>query len=158
MVSFDSGYTKKQLFGQLLWGLAWIFVTACGIYLRPDPAGHGTHMQLGLPACPSTMFFDRPCPGCGLTTSFTATIHGNFAAAFQAHALGTFLYLAFTVSALACLWAYFRNTRFNTDSRRFSWALGGLLVVFFSFGALRFFMATNYNAKLPQPFVQRDQR
>ena len=153
MVRLEPGYRKRQLWGQLIWFFAWAFVTGVAIYLRPDPAGHGTHMQLGLPPCPSTLFFDRPCPGCGLTTSFTATVHGDFIAGFKAHALGPILYFLFTASALACFVGWARNYRFNTDSKAFNWSLAGLLVVFFGFGFMRFAVNKDYNAKTPEPLA-----
>ncbi len=45
-----------------------ILITAAG--LTPSPAGHGTHIQLGMPACQWVVRFAKPCPMCGMTTSF----------------------------------------------------------------------------------------
>src|SRR5687768_9011989 len=67
---------------------SWLVVTGIALALTPNPAGHGTHKQLGLSACPSAVLFDRPCPGCGLTTSWTAFVHGDFAASVSAHLFG----------------------------------------------------------------------
>ena len=38
--------------------------------LSPSNAGHGTHRQLGLPACGWQTNMGLPCPTCGMTTSF----------------------------------------------------------------------------------------
>lgn len=137
---------KKVLGGQLIVTFIWAAITAFGIYLRPDPHGHGTHQQLGLPPCPSVLFFDKPCPGCGLTTSWTATIHGRIGEAFQAHPLGPFLYLALTVFALINLWAFFK--RFQVDTSGPKWMVGIVAgaVIFFGFGVGRFILTQTYRA------------
>lgn len=140
MLKFDDGWPKKKLRGHLLWFLGWVFVTAVAIYLKPSPHLHGTHQQLGLPPCPSVLLFNRPCPGCGLTTSFVATVHGNLPLAFEAHPFGPFAYLLFTASAFACLYGFLKGKRFNTDSNAFNWSMAGLVGAFILFGAIR--MAT----------------
>ncbi|MES2642412.1 MAG: DUF2752 domain-containing protein [Myxococcota bacterium] len=38
--------------------------------LHPDPAGTGTHTQLGLGRCPVLALTGYPCPMCGMTTTF----------------------------------------------------------------------------------------
>ena len=137
---------RRVLAGQLMWFLLWLGVTAFGLYLNPDPNGHGTHQQLGLPPCPSVLFFHRPCPGCGLTTSFTAFLHGHWAAAFQANAFGPVLYTLFTASALLCGWAWLKRIRFDNDTKHFNLALGTLVGVFLVYGAIRWYLMPNYRA------------
>src|SRR5205085_8465910 len=100
MAVISERLARRELSGQMLIFLVWFGITAVGAFLKPDPSGHGTHTQLGLPPCPSVLLFSRPCPGCGLTTSFTAMIHGDLPAAFHAHLLGPFLYLGLTGYAL----------------------------------------------------------
>lgn len=138
MVKFDPGYSKKQLAGHLQWFVSWVIVTGFALYLSPDPAGHGTHTHLGLPACPSVSLFGRLCPGCGLTTSFTATIHGRFDLAWQANPFGTLFYLLFTISAIGCGIGYWRGSRFNTDSRPIQAFMGVLVALYLGFGVWRF--------------------
>ena len=129
---------------QLLWPLLWGFCTAVGLYLSPDKHGHGTHQQLGLPPCPSVLLFDRPCPGCGLTTSWTSTLHGNFITAFKSHPLGIPMYLGFTFVALACLYGNFKGQRLIIDSKLANQIFIGFVAVFFVFGVLRMALVSGY--------------
>lgn len=46
--------------------------------LHADPAGHGTHEQVGLPACGFALATGKPCPTCGMTTAFTHAAHANY--------------------------------------------------------------------------------
>jgi hypothetical protein len=39
-------------------------------WLEPSPAGHGTHLQLGLRPCSVLTWTGYPCPMCGATTTF----------------------------------------------------------------------------------------
>lgn len=72
-------------------------VTACSAVLMtaalltPRAGGHGTHEELGLPACSFLARTGYPCPSCGLTTSVSAAVHGRFIYAFNAHPFGLLL-------------------------------------------------------------------
>ncbi len=59
--------------------------------LEPDPAGFGTHRQLGLPPCTVREVFGVPCPSCGMTTSFSHFVRGQWIRAAQANAAGFLL-------------------------------------------------------------------
>ena len=131
---------------QLLWTGAWAFCTAVGLYLRPDVHGHGTHQQLGLPPCPSVLLFDRPCPGCGLTTSWTSFLHGDIVTAFKCHPLGVPMYLGFTFVALASLYGNIKGQRFLIDSKLMNKIFVWFVSVFFVFGAVRMLTVTHYSA------------
>jgi hypothetical protein len=63
--------------------------------LTPDPRGHGTHEQLGLPPCVFHLVTRLPCPGCGLTTSVCWMSHGRPLAALRANALGPLVWALF---------------------------------------------------------------
>ncbi len=128
-----------------MWFLTWLGITSVGIFLHPDVHLHGTHRQLGLPACPSVMIFHRPCPGCGLTTSFTAMVHFDFATALRAHLMGPLLYGLFTVSAIICGWCWYRKIKFDTDTKPFNWALGIFVGVFLLYGVVRFMTTSGYS-------------
>ncbi len=144
MVLLEPGYPRRRLIGQLVWFVLWLGVTAVGLALTPNPEGHGTHRQLGLPACPSVLALDRPCPGCGLTTSFTATLHGQFSSAFRAHLLGPIAYGLFTLSAWLGIYGWWKGRRLVADSPFASRLLVTLGVIFFTFGAYRMITTTSY--------------
>jgi hypothetical protein len=65
------------------------FVVAA--WLPPDPRGYGTHQRLGLPPCTMMMLFNRPCPGCGMTTCFAHFVRGQFRDAARANPAGLFM-------------------------------------------------------------------
>ncbi|MGV3615910.1 MAG: DUF2752 domain-containing protein [Fimbriimonas sp.] len=144
MTLFEPEPNRRQRLAGTVWSAAWVFVTACAIYLSPSAHGHGTHQQLGLPPCPSVLMFDRPCPGCGLTTSWTALVHGDFATAFRAHALGPLMYLIFTATAWMCLIAAMRGQRVVSEAPVINRSLIVALVVFVSFGAARMATTDHY--------------
>ena len=95
----------RRLLDRAAWvvalGLAWP-VVALSAWLRPDARGFGTHQQLGLPPCSFEAVTRVPCPGCGLTTSFTSMAHLHVLDAFRAHLMGPLLFvLTLGVAALA---------------------------------------------------------
>jgi hypothetical protein len=87
-------------------------VLAIAAWLEPDPAGVGTHKQLGLGGCTVLTLVGWPCPMCGMTTCFTHMAHFEPFAAVQVQPFGVLLYLVtlaafgLGVSALAgsALW------------------------------------------------------
>lgn len=50
-------------------------VFALAALLVPSPAGHGTHLQLGLGQCTFLTLTGYPCPMCGATTTFALLAH-----------------------------------------------------------------------------------
>lgn len=136
--------TRRKAFGQaMLFGL-WAFVTVTALVLRPATEGHGTHQLLGFPPCPSVIFFNRPCPGCGLTTSFTRLLHGDVFGAFQAHWLGPILYGLFTWVAIAGFVAFIKKLRIDIHTPRFQVVLFVFCGFLFAYGFGRFMLVTNY--------------
>lgn len=127
-----------------MWFGAWLFVTVCGVALKPATAGHGTHQELGLPPCPCVLIFNRPCPGCGLTTSFTALLHGRFREAFKAHWMGPLLYLLFTVTALGAGYAFLKKKRFEIHQQPIQNFLVAFTVAFVAYGIIRFAVVNHY--------------
>ena len=69
----------------IAWAMFLIAGFALARSLEPDPRGFGTHRQFGLPECSFRMLFSKPCPGCGMTTSFSHFVRGEFAAAARAN-------------------------------------------------------------------------
>jgi hypothetical protein len=118
-----------------------LVMVGVGLYLSPDPAGHGTHQQLGLPPCTIHFLTGRPCPSCGLTTSVSAIVHGQFALAWRANPIG-FLIVAGAI-AVACnsLMALVWGRSVRLESTRFTLLLLALLGIWLLHGAVRFFLA-----------------
>jgi hypothetical protein len=141
---FERNVPRKQLVGQVTWFCVWLAVTGIGACLTPSTAGHGTHQELGLPPCPSVLLFDRPCPGCGLTTSWTALIHGQIGASFHAHALGPLLYLGFTATALLGIYGWVKQMRFRTDGPRVNRWIWACTAVFFVYGFGRMALSPHF--------------
>ncbi len=127
-----------------MWFVLWVGVTACGLYLSPSAQGHGTHQQLGLPPCPSALFLDRPCPGCGLTTSWSALLHGNLGLSFHAHPLGPVLYLLFTAIAWTGLYGWIKKLRVRSEQPWFATWSTALAAVFLGFGLIRAIVTPHY--------------
>jgi hypothetical protein len=79
-------------------GAALLALGLAATVLSPSPAGHGTHEQLGLPACTAMERLGIPCPGCGVTTSAALTLRGELAQAFRTQPFGL------VVVVLGLLW------------------------------------------------------
>lgn len=79
--------------------LAGIFAIA--IWLNPydsdgKPRRMSTHTQLGMPPCHFVLLTGKPCPACGMTTSFALLVRGDVSASMRANWVGTLI---------AVLWA-----------------------------------------------------
>ncbi|MES1227190.1 MAG: DUF2752 domain-containing protein [Armatimonadota bacterium] len=139
-------FTASKVRNQLVWPISWVIVTGIGIWLRPDTSGHGTHRQLGLPQCPSVTIFGRPCPGCGLTTSWTHLLHGHIAESFVSNAVGPLLYLAYTFMAVMATVAIVKGKYWDTNTKVFNWVASSVLAGFMVYGIIRF-----ANTRYPGP-------
>jgi hypothetical protein len=135
---------RREASSQLLWFLVWLGVTGVAIYLTPNSSGHGTHQQLGMPPCPSVLLFDRPCPGCGLTTSWTAFVHGRFDLAFRAHPLGPPFYAFFSLGALIGMWGWIKGLRLRADATWANRAMTVGVAVFLAFGIIRMALSPGF--------------
>jgi hypothetical protein len=67
-------------------GLMILLLTAAA--LPPDPTGYGTHRRLGLPPCTMVALYGIRCPACGMTTSWSCLMRGEWMRALQANAGG----------------------------------------------------------------------
>jgi Na+/melibiose symporter-like transporter len=92
----------KALFGEGTWvsRLVWLIffagplaVVITAAFLTPSSEGHGTHTQLGLPPCGFLVYTGVPCPGCGLTTSFSHMVRLEVFGAAHANLFGILLFL-----------------------------------------------------------------
>ena len=73
--------------------------------LEADASGMGTHRQLGLPECGVKRMFGTPCPACGLTTSLTHFVHGEFVASVRTQPVGLVIGLASLAAICVCSYA-----------------------------------------------------
>lgn len=55
------------------------------------PRSHGTHRQLGLPACHVFSTLGFPCPSCGMTTAVCLLARGDATAAWRTNWAGVFV-------------------------------------------------------------------
>lgn len=101
-------------------------VVAC--FLEPDAKGYGTHQQLGLPPCTLVFLCGIRCPTCGMTTAWSAVVHGRVLDGLAANVGGVLL--AFLVigsviglAATACLG---RRPRWFPDGNGLAW--GGMAI------------------------------
>lgn len=140
---FDRRIKATHVIWQGLVVLLWLgTVVIGGFILRANPIGHGTHRQIGLPACGSVVMFNRPCPACGLTTSWTSFLHGQIGYSFVTNWFGPLLFLAFTAYALLSLVAIFRGQRFNDTNPFVTKMMSGLVSALLIYGVIRFAFVT----------------
>jgi hypothetical protein len=69
-------------------------------WLTPNPAGFGTHTQLGLAECGFKLVTGLPCATCGMTTAFSHAARGNLVASFAVQPGGAVLSLLTAVATL----------------------------------------------------------
>ncbi len=74
-----------------------------GARLEPRKSGYGTAQQLDVPSCSVLTNTGWPCPNCGLTTSVSATVHGELYLALRAQPFGVLMVLAAVVIGLSRL-------------------------------------------------------
>ncbi|MCI0702142.1 MAG: DUF2752 domain-containing protein [Planctomycetia bacterium] len=87
--------------------LALAGVFAVAFWLNPydadgQPRTMATHTQLGMPPCNFVVMTGKPCPACGMTTSFALLVRGDVSASLRANWVGTTIAL---IWATLMLWA-----------------------------------------------------
>lgn len=116
-----------------------VIVTA--FLLEPASKGHATHTQLGLPACGWATFFDKPCPTCGMTTSFALAAKGRFWTAFRTQPAGFLIALG----TCATFWAALHGAVFASRvdrlllpllTPRWLWTFAGILLAAWAYKML----------------------
>jgi hypothetical protein len=88
---------RGNLLSRVIWAAFFagpLAVLTTALFLTPSPLGHSTHTQLGLPPCGFLVATGYPCPGCGLTTSFTHMVRLEVFGALGANPFGVLLFLA----------------------------------------------------------------
>ena len=84
-------YNRNERIGLFVLGMILFGMLAAAAWLKPNPAGMGTHTQLGLPGCTMYTIVGIRCPGCGMTTSWAHTMNGDLTSALRANVGGVLL-------------------------------------------------------------------
>jgi hypothetical protein len=63
-------------------------VLSAAAWVQPASEGYGTHTQLGLSDCQWAVNLSKPCPTCGMTTSFAWMVRGQPLEAFWTQPFG----------------------------------------------------------------------
>lgn len=101
-----------------------------GARLHPDPAGMGTHQQLGLSACKYLATTGRPCATCGMTTAFAHAAHGQLFHGLYVQPMGAVAALLLAIMALLSAYALVRGLSLMPLLRRgFTWRTAGAAVL-----------------------------
>jgi hypothetical protein len=113
-----------------------VAVLTCAVWLDPydrygAPRRLGTHQELGLPPCTFYDLTGKPCPSCGMTTSFALLMHGDVENSLRANAVGTLLALFCLMLIpwnLLCIW---RGRLYGIQSleQAMLWLLFGFLLL-----------------------------
>ena len=109
--------------------LAVPLIVACT--LNPDPTGHGTHRQLGMPPCSMVVLFGHRCPACGMTTAWAHLVRGQLVGAFRANVGGALLGILDLVAVpwlLASAWRQ-RWIGLVPNTTALAWVIGSIMVV-----------------------------
>lgn len=126
-----------QVRGALLGiALGLVAVFAVAVWLDPyDDLGRplrlGTHRQLGMLPCTFREMTNRPCPSCGMTTSFAFLVRGDLVHSLQANAVGTLLalvclaYIPWSIASIICK----RTLLIRSLERTLIWMLVCFLVL-----------------------------
>ncbi|HEY1599746.1 MAG TPA: DUF2752 domain-containing protein [Pirellulales bacterium] len=122
--SCQLSFRRRLLLGACGAGLAGLLVVAAS--LHPNPAGLGTHEQLGLPPCTFRSLFGIRCPSCGMTTSWSHATHGHWRQALAANVGGTLLAVVAVVVATVCVISAVRGRWLVKIPNDWVWATGAL--------------------------------
>jgi Protein of unknown function (DUF2752) len=76
--------------------LGFLVVFGIAAWLHPydetgKPYSMATHTQLGMPPCNMVVMFGKPCPACGMTTSFSLLVRGDVWNSMKANWVGTLM-------------------------------------------------------------------
>lgn len=101
-----------------------------------NPRSMSTHTQLGLPPCNFVTLTGKPCPACGMTTSFALLVRGDVSSSVKANWVGSVICVLW---ALTLVWAAASAVRgkplFVPRGRgelTFTVAVGAVLVLMFA--------------------------
>ncbi len=105
-----------KAYDHFLYGFAIAGFTALvtvSAFLAPNPSGVGTHTELHLPPCGFWAAFHKPCPSCGMTTSWALIMHGRPLRAVKTQPAGAAVFLAALGWWLYLPWAWRKGRPFS---------------------------------------------
>ena len=110
----DERITRFTRVALALMAMGFVAVFAVALTLRPyradgTPRDMATHTQLGLPECNFVVWTGKPCPTCGMTTSFAHLVRGNVWDSLKANWVGTLLALYWLALIPWAVYASFRG-------------------------------------------------
>lgn len=112
-----------------------ILILLIGLRVEPSQAGHGSHMQLGLPPCGWVVAFDKPCPTCGMTTAVAYAVRGEILSSFITQPAGMVFALSMAMSFWLCGYVAMTGSALGrlvgreVFRPRILWGLGALILV-----------------------------
>lgn len=89
--------STAERIGAAILALATLTVLITAAWLTPSPDGHATHTQLGMQKCVWASSLGKPCPTCGMTTSFSHAGEGSWITAIITQPMGALLALLATM-------------------------------------------------------------
>jgi len=98
--------------GLAVLGVAW--------FITPSPLGHGSHTDLGLPACGFFHTTGIPCMTCGMTTSFAHAVRGELITAIHTQPAGAMMAIATAGAVLIGLYSACTGVSFGPMLRPLS--------------------------------------
>lgn len=101
--------TRGDRIGWFVLGILPAIVITLATQLTPDPSGHGTHQQLGLPPCGFIYITGYPCPGCGLTTAFSHMVRLDFVGAARSNPFGILLFMVSFTTIWVSLYGFIKR-------------------------------------------------
>ncbi len=124
--------------GHALVVLGVLTLIGLGLYLKPNPSGHGTHQQLHLPPCSVYFLTGRPCPSCGLTTSVSAWLHGDWQLGWRANPFGIVVLMGALALGINSLMVLLFRRGVRIHPLLLNWGLIILILAWLVHGILRF--------------------
>lgn len=88
------------------------------VWLRPAPSGLGTHHQLGLPPCSFRVLLGMRCPACGMTTSWSHYVRGQWVSSIRVNPGGFMLAVLASAVSIAAIRVGFSGVPVAPQSMR----------------------------------------
>ncbi len=88
------GRLTRAFLAIMAFGFLIVFGLAAWIHPYTEdgtPLTQASHTQLGMPACNLMVMYGKPCPSCGMTTSFALLAHADVWHSMKANWVGTLL-------------------------------------------------------------------